>query len=51
VADEDQFPEYMQEILRSLDQQELNGIFQAWVRQVQEVNQGKARQSNGDYVR
>jgi hypothetical protein len=46
VANEDQFFEYLQEILKSIDQEELNGIFQAWVWQVQEVSQG-----NGDYVR
>jgi hypothetical protein len=32
--------------LRSIDQQELNGAFQAWVPWVQEVSQG-----NRDYVR
>jgi hypothetical protein len=31
VADEDQFCESLQEILRSIDQKELNGVFQAWV--------------------
>jgi hypothetical protein len=46
VADEDQFCECLQEILRGIDQQELNGVFQAWVRRVQEASQG-----NGDYVR
>jgi hypothetical protein len=42
VADEDQFFESLQEILRSIDQEELNGVFQAWVRRIQEVSQGKA---------
>jgi histone-lysine N-methyltransferase SETMAR len=46
AADEDQFCECLQEILRGIDQQELNGVFQAWVRRVQEVSQG-----NRDYVR
>jgi hypothetical protein len=46
MADEDQFFECQQEILRGIDQEELNGIFQAWMRRVQEVSQG-----NGDYVR
>jgi hypothetical protein len=61
VTDEDQFFESLQEILRDLDREELNGVFQAWVRRVQEVSQDKAKQSkakqskarqgNGDYVR
>jgi hypothetical protein len=38
--------ECLQEILRSIDQEELNGVFQAWTWWVQEVSQG-----NGDYVR
>jgi hypothetical protein len=46
VADEDQFVECLQEILRGIDQDELNGVFQAWLWRVQEVSQG-----NGDYVR
>jgi hypothetical protein len=46
VADEDQFFESMQEIFRGTNQEELNGIFQVWVRRVQEISQG-----NGDYVR
>jgi hypothetical protein len=46
LADEDQFFECLQEILRALDQQELNTVFQAWVYQVQEVSEG-----NRDYVR
>jgi hypothetical protein len=32
VADEDQFFESLQEILKDIDQKELNGIFQAWAR-------------------
>jgi hypothetical protein len=44
LANEDQFCECLQEILRDVDQAELNGVFQAWVRQLQEVSQGKARQ-------
>jgi hypothetical protein len=46
VTDEDQFSECLQEILRGIDQKELNGIFQSWVRRVQEVSPG-----NGDDVR
>jgi hypothetical protein len=46
VADEDQFFECLQEILRSIDQAKLSGIFQAWMQQVQELSQG-----NKDYVK
>jgi hypothetical protein len=46
VADEDSFSECLQEILRSIDQKELNSVFQAWMGRVQEVSQG-----NRDYVR
>jgi hypothetical protein len=46
VADEDQFLECLQEILKSIDQEELNGIFQTWMGRIQEISQG-----NGDYVR
>jgi hypothetical protein len=46
IADEDQFSESLQEILRDVDRQKLNCVFQAWVKQVQEVSSG-----NGDYVR
>jgi hypothetical protein len=45
LTDEDQFLECLQEIVKGLDQQELNCIFQAWVRRVQEVSEG-----NGGYV-
>jgi hypothetical protein len=45
VAEEDQFFECLQEILRGIDQQELNDVFQAWAKQVQETSQG-----NRDYV-
>jgi hypothetical protein len=45
VADEDQFFESLQAILMVIDQEELNKVFQAWVRRVQEVSEG-----NGDYV-
>jgi hypothetical protein len=34
VADEDQFFESLQEILRGIDQKELNSVFQTWVRWV-----------------
>jgi hypothetical protein len=46
LADEDQFFERLQAVLRGLDQQELNRVFQAWVRRVQEVNEG-----NRGYIR
>jgi hypothetical protein len=46
LADEDEFFEYLQEVLRGIDLEELNTIFQACVRRVQE---GSER--NGDYVR
>jgi hypothetical protein len=46
VADEDQCFESLQEILRNIDQEELNGAFQAWVWRVQKVSQG-----NRDSVR
>jgi hypothetical protein len=39
LADEDQFFECLQGVLRGLDHQELNTLFQAWVRRVQEVNE------------
>jgi hypothetical protein len=46
LADEDQFFECLQEVLRGLDQQEWNTVFQAYVPRVQEVSEG-----NRDYVR
>jgi hypothetical protein len=45
LADEDQLFECLQGVLRDLDQQELNRVFQASVRQVQEISEG-----NGGYV-
>jgi histone-lysine N-methyltransferase SETMAR len=45
VAEKDQFFESLQGILRSIDQGELNKLFQAWVVRVQEISEG-----NGDYV-
>jgi hypothetical protein len=45
VVDEDQFFESLQEILRGIDQEELNGVFQTWMRRVQEVIQGKAMET------
>jgi hypothetical protein len=48
VADEDQFFECLQEILRGIDQEELNGVFQAWMRRVQKVSQGKAMETTSD---
>jgi hypothetical protein len=40
VADEDQFFERLQEIPRSLDQQDLNSFFHVWVPRVQEPSKG-----------
>jgi hypothetical protein len=40
LAEEDQFFECLQGVLRGLDQQELNRVFQAWMRRVQEVSEG-----------
>jgi hypothetical protein len=37
--------ESLQAILRGIDREELNRVFQGWVRRVQEVSEG-----NGDYV-
>jgi transposase len=45
VADEDQFFESLQAILRGIDQEELNRLFQAWVWRVQKVSEG-----NRDYI-
>jgi hypothetical protein len=45
VADEDQFFESLQAIMRGIDRNELNTVFQAWIPRVQEVSEG-----NGDYV-
>jgi hypothetical protein len=45
VTDEEQFFESLQAMLTALDREELNRVFQAWVRWVQEINEG-----NGDYV-
>jgi hypothetical protein len=39
LADDDQFFESLQEVLRGLDQQELNRVFQAWIHRVQEVSE------------
>jgi hypothetical protein len=46
VTDEDQFFEFLQESLRCIDQEELNGVFQAWTQRIQKVSK-----ANGDYVR
>jgi hypothetical protein len=48
VADEDQFFESLQEILRDIDEEELKGVFQAWVQRIQEVSQGKATETTSD---
>jgi hypothetical protein len=48
MADEDQFLDSLQEILRSIDQEELNGIFQASMRRVQKISQGKAMDTMSD---
>jgi hypothetical protein len=45
LADEDQFFECLQEVLRDIDLEKLNTIFQAWVCRIQEVSEG-----NRDYV-
>jgi hypothetical protein len=45
MADEDQFFESLEAILRGIDQEELNRVFQAWVERVRKVSEG-----NGDYV-
>jgi hypothetical protein len=45
LADENEFLECLQGVLRGLDQQELNRVFQASVHRVQEVSEG-----NGGYV-
>jgi hypothetical protein len=45
LADEDQFFECLQGVLRDLDQQELNRVFQASVCRIQEVSEG-----NGGHV-
>jgi hypothetical protein len=48
LADEDQFLESLQEILRNIDQEELNGVFQAWMRRVQEISQSKTMEIMSD---
>jgi hypothetical protein len=45
LADKDQFFGRLQEVLRDLDQQEFNRVFQASVSRVQEVSE-----DNGGYV-
>jgi hypothetical protein len=45
VVDENQFSKSLQAILRGIDREELNRVFQAWVWRVQEINEG-----NEDYV-
>jgi hypothetical protein len=45
LVDEDQFFECLQGVLKGVDQQELNHVFQAWVCRVQEVSEG-----NGGYI-
>jgi hypothetical protein len=45
VANENQFFESLQAIVRALDQEELNKVFHTWVQRVQEVSGG-----NRDYV-
>jgi hypothetical protein len=48
LADEDQFFECLQEIVRGIDLEELNPVFQGWVHQVQEVSEGKAIEATSD---
>jgi hypothetical protein len=45
LADEDQFFECLQEVLRGIDLEKSNTVFKAWVGRVQEV-----RENNGDYI-
>jgi hypothetical protein len=45
LADEDQFFECLLQVLRDVDLEKLNIVFQAWVDRVRQVNEG-----NGDYV-
>jgi hypothetical protein len=45
MADEDQFFESLEAILRGIDQEELNRVFQAWVERFRKVSE-----CNGDYV-
>jgi hypothetical protein len=49
VAEEDQFFESLQEMSKDLDQRELNRVFQAWMRRVQEVSEGKAMDITSDH--
>jgi hypothetical protein len=46
LADEDQFLECLQEVLRGINLEELNTVFQAWMRQIQKISE-----CNGGYVR
>jgi hypothetical protein len=46
LADKDQFIECLQEVLKGLDQQKLNLVFQTWMYRIQKASEG-----NGDYVR
>jgi ferritin-like metal-binding protein YciE len=46
VVDEHQFVESLQKISKSIDQEELKSVFQAWMKWVQE-----ASENNGGYVR
>jgi hypothetical protein len=48
LADEDQFFECVQGVLRGLDQQELKIVFQALVHRVQKVSEGKALETMSD---
>jgi hypothetical protein len=48
VADEDQLFECLQEVLKGLDQQELNRVFQTWVRRIQQVSQAKTMEMMSD---
>jgi hypothetical protein len=45
VANKDQFFESLEKILRDVDQDELNAVFQDWIQEIQELSQG-----SGDYV-
>jgi hypothetical protein len=48
LANEDQLFECLQDIVRNIDQAELNDVFQVWARRLQEISQGKAMETMSD---
>jgi formylmethanofuran:tetrahydromethanopterin formyltransferase len=50
VADEDKFVESVQAILRGIDQEELNRVFQACVQRIQKVSEGNETTSDAKQV-